>query len=118
MGLAARWDYLNDTRNGGGGGNIYVGGSSLSGSASPGTDGLNGFGIDPSCLASSSNNGQSCKGATHQDIALDLLFYPAVNYTVKVEYRHDWSNRNVFQRADGTWRKSNDVIGTTLVYTF
>jgi outer membrane murein-binding lipoprotein Lpp len=118
MGFAARWDYLNDSKNGGGGGNTYVGGSSIAGSASPGTDGLNGFGIDPACLASSNNNGQSCKGANHQDIALDLMFYPAVSYTVKVEYRHDWSNRNVFQRADGSWRKSNDVIGTTLVYTF
>ncbi|RKU02031.1 hypothetical protein C7H84_18020 [Burkholderia sp. Nafp2/4-1b] len=118
MGVALRWDYLNNSRNGGGGGNTYVGGSALSGMASAGTDGLNGFGIDPSCLAASSNNGLECRGANRQDVAFDLMFYPAVNYTIKVEYRHDWANKNVFQRADGSWRKSNDVIGTTLVYTF
>ncbi|SCK27977.1 DUF3138 family protein, partial [Vogesella sp. LIG4] len=98
MGVTARYDYLNNSKNGGGGGGIVLDSTS-------GMDGYNGFGIDPTCLANSANSGFDCKGANRQDIALDLLFYPTDQVTVKMEYRHDWANQGVFQKADGSASK-------------
>jgi hypothetical protein len=51
-------------------------------------------------------------------VALDLLFYPTGQLTVKVEYRHDWSTQDTFLRSDGSYGKSNDLLGTQLIYSF
>ncbi|NPT40271.1 DUF3138 family protein [Paraburkholderia sp. 1N] len=109
MGATLRFDYLNDQRNGGGGGGTSI---------PSGTDGLNGFGIAPSCLASSATNGSECKGANRMEITGALLFYPTNQITVKAEYRHDWSNERVFQRLDGEYVKSNDVLGVQFIYAY
>ena len=58
------------------------------------------------------------KGAVRQDVALDLLFYPTQQITVKVEYRHDWANNKVFLRNDGSYGKSNDLLATQFIYSF
>ncbi|SCK28006.1 DUF3138 family protein [Vogesella sp. LIG4] len=119
IGSSLRFDYLDTSRNGGGAGTTFTGGSALDGmQASAGTDGVNGFGIAPSCLASSPNNGLECRGARRQDIALDFMLYPTSNVTVKFEYRHDWADLPVFQKSDGSWSKSNDVIGSSFIYSF
>jgi hypothetical protein len=113
MGVTLRYDVLVDAKNGGGGGGIVQN--------SNGMDPYNGFGIDANCLATSQASGGmgfECKGATRQDVALDLLFYPTQQITVKVEYRHDWANRHVFLRNDGSYAKSNDLLGTQLIYSF
>jgi type II secretory pathway pseudopilin PulG len=113
MGWTARYDYLGDHKNGGGGGGIALDGS--------GGDPYNGFGISRECLANSignGGNGSDCSGANRQDIALDLLFYPTNQITVKMEYRHDWASQNVFLRNDGSYSKSNDLFGTQLIYSF
>ncbi|WP_179405410.1 DUF3138 family protein [Burkholderia guangdongensis] len=113
MGVTLRYDLLVDQKNGGGGGGIALNGN--------GMDPFNGFGIDSDCLAMSKANGGvgfECKGATRQDAAVDLLFYPTQQITVKVEYRHDWANRHVFLRNDGSYAKSNDLLGTQLIYSF
>lgn len=113
MGVTARYDVLADTKNGGGGGGIALN--------SNGMDPYDGFGIGASCLANSKANGGlgfECKGAVHQDVALDLLFYPTQQITVKVEYRHDWATQDTFLRSDGSYGKSNDIIATQFIYAF
>ncbi|CAB3785081.1 DUF3138 family protein [Pararobbsia alpina] len=113
MGWTARYDYLGDHKNGGGGGGIALDGL--------GGDPYNGFGISRECLANSvanGGNGSDCSGANRQDVAFDLLFYPTNQITVKMEYRHDWASQNVFLRADGSYSKSNDLLGTQLIYSF
>ena len=84
-------------------------------------DTSNGFGVSADCLANSQANGGlgfECKGANRQDVALDLLFYPTQQITVKVEYRHDWANNKVFLRNDGSYSKSNDLLATQFIYSF
>jgi len=110
MGVTFRYDYLDDSKNGGGGGGIALG--------SQGRDPLNGFGIDPVCLANSSSNGSECKGANRQSLAAALLFYPIDQLIVKMEYRHDWANNDVFVKHNGSFTKTNDVVGASMVYTF
>ncbi len=112
MGATVRYDYLNDGKNGGGGGGIALSG---------GTDGVNGFGVSQDCWTNSIANGGSgyeCKGATRQALTFALLFYPTEQLTLKMEVRHDWANRDVFQRTDGSYRKSNDVFAAQAVYSF
>ncbi|CAE6798533.1 DUF3138 family protein [Paraburkholderia haematera] len=113
MGVTARYDLLVDSKNGGGGGGIGLNGN--------GMDPYNGFGIDSNCLTNSKANGGSgfeCKGATRQDLALDLLFFPTQQITVKLEYRHDWANNRVFLRDDGSYSKSNDLLAAQFIYSF
>ena len=113
MGWTARYDYLADHKNGGGGGGITLDGS--------GGDPYNGFGISRECLANSvsnGGNGSDCSGANRMDVALDLLWYPTAQITVKAEYRHDWASQNVFLRNDGSYSRSNDLFGTQLIYSF
>jgi hypothetical protein len=113
MGVTARYDYLADSKNGGGGGGVALNSS--------GRDPYNGFGIGSECLANSQANGGlgfECKGSNRQDVALDLLFFPTQQITVKVEYRHDWANNTVFLRNDGSYSKSNDLLATQFIYSF
>ncbi|MFM0208674.1 DUF3138 family protein [Paraburkholderia sediminicola] len=113
MGVTARYDLLVDSENGGGGGGIGLNGN--------GMDPYNGFGLDSECLTNSKANGGSgfeCKGATRQDVALDLLFYPTQQIIVKFEYRHDWANNKVFLRDDGSYSKSNDLLAAQFIYSF
>jgi hypothetical protein len=105
MGATLRYDYLNDSRNGGGGGGIVLGAT--------GQDSYNGFGIDPNCA-----NGAQCKGANHQSLTADLLFYPTNQLILKFEMRHDWTNQNVFLRSDGNYTDNNNIIGAQAVYSF
>ena len=113
MGATLRYDLLANSQNGGGGGGIVLN--------SNGMDPYNGFGIGADCLANSQAGGGfgfECKGATRQDVALDLLFYPTQQITVKVEYRHDWATQRVFLHDDGSYGKSNDLLGAQFIYSF
>jgi len=113
MGATLRYDFLNDSKNGGGGGGIVLNGQ--------GRDPYDGFGISPSCFANSQAGGGlgfQCKGTNRQDATFDLLFYATQQITVKVEYRHDWANNNVFLRSDGSYGKSNDLLATQFLYAF
>jgi hypothetical protein len=110
-GATLRYDSLNDSKNGGGGGGIAL-------SQSGGVDSTNGFGISQACFNSSSVNGTDCAGATRQALTAALLFYPTDQLTLKMEVRHDWANRDVFLRNDGSYRKSNDIFAAQAVYSF
>jgi hypothetical protein len=113
VGVTGRYDVLVNSKNGGGASSIVLNGN--------GMDPYNGMGIGSSCLATSKANGGygfDCKGAIRQDVALDLLFYPTQQVTVKVEYRHDWSTQDNFLHSDGSYSKSNDLLGAQLIYAF
>lgn len=114
MGATLRFDYLNNTSNGGGGTNIQYG---LAG-GNPSVNGTSGFGIDPACFQGSATNGTECKGARRYAITADLLFYPTQQITVKVEYRHDAANHPVFLKSNGTYARSNDLAGMQFIYSF
>ncbi|WP_049096572.1 DUF3138 family protein, partial [Burkholderia cepacia] len=114
MGATLRFDYLNNTSNGGGGTNIQYG---LAG-GNPSVNGSSGFGIDPACFQGSSTNGTECKGAQRYAITADLLFYPTQQITVKLEYRHDAANHPVFLKSNGTYARSNDLAGMQFIYSF
>ncbi len=114
VGTVLRFDYLNNSRNGGGGSGILYGLSGNTASINP----TSGWGVDQQCLNASSNNGMDCKGTNRSDIALDLLFYPTDKMTVKVEYRHDFASNAVFQRNDGSLSRNNDIFATQFIYSF
>ncbi|MFM0648055.1 DUF3138 family protein [Paraburkholderia bryophila] len=114
MGATLRFDYLNDTANGGGAPNILYG---LAG-GNPAVNASSGFGIDPACFAASTRNGTECKGAAHYDITADLLFFPTQQITLKFEYRHDQANHPVFLMNDGTYSRANDILATQFIYSF
>ncbi|HXZ07893.1 MAG TPA: DUF3138 family protein, partial [Paraburkholderia sp.] len=46
------------------------------------------------------------------------LFYPTQQIQVKVEYRHDWANNQVFLRDNGSYSKNNDLLATQFIYSF
>ena len=110
FGTSARFDYLNDEKNGGGGGGIVLSGS--------GFDGHNGWGISQDCLAGSAVAGTDCKGANRSDITFDFLWYITDQATLKAEYRHDMASENVFLKNDGTYSKHNDLLSTQFIYAF
>ncbi|WCM20510.1 DUF3138 family protein [Paraburkholderia bryophila] len=113
MGATLRYDFLADSKNGGGGGGVALNGQ--------GRDPYNGFGVSADCMASAQANGGlglQCKGSNRQDVALDLLFFPTAQITVKLEYRHDWADNKVFLRHDGSYSSSNDLLATQFIYAF
>lgn len=114
-----RADYLDNSKNGGGMPAIY----GLAASATPGTDTVNGFGIDPACYASAqaadaTDFGYSCKGAKRTSLTAALLYYPIKQVVLKAEFRYDHANMPVFQKKDATATNNNSLIGLQAVYGF
>jgi hypothetical protein len=101
-----RFDYINNSKNGGG---------------------LLGYGINPdNGIGPDGNLGcdgtytSSCnEGANRYALSLGVNYAFNSNTTFKAEYRYDWSNLNVFQYvSDGSYRKSNSVLGGSVVVFF
>lgn len=109
MGITGRIDYLNDETNGGGGGGTYFG---------SGTDGYNGFGIAPECLANSSHNGKDCNGGNHISLTATWLLYPTDQITLKTEARYDMSSEKLFSDSNGQSNRSNMIYGLQFVYVY
>jgi len=114
MGATLRFDYLNDTANGGGASNILYGATG----GNPAVNGTSGFGVDPACLQRSTSNGSECKGSAHYDITADLLFYPTAQIIVKFEYRHDQASHAVFLNSNGSYSRGNDIAAAQFIYSF
>ncbi|MBA4710125.1 DUF3138 family protein [Aquitalea aquatica] len=108
MGWTLRYDYLDNSKNGGGTPNLALGSS--------GNDGANGFGSDPACVAA--NGVAGCSGAKRQDITAALLFYPSEQLQLKLEYRHDIASQATFDNNSGGTGKHNDVLSAQAVYSF
>jgi hypothetical protein len=112
-----RFDYINNSRHGGG--LLGYGGTATS-------DGFGGDyrnGIGPDGNLACGNGGlfvAGCEeGANRYALAVGLnyVFNP---YTIfKVEARYDWANQPVFLYVnDGSYRKNNTVLGTSVVVSF
>ncbi len=104
-----RFDYLYNGKNGGG----------LLGY---GMDSGNGIGPagNLGCLQGEAAVDSGCnKGASRYALALGFN-YVFNEYTMfKAEYRYDWSNLDVFEYvSDGSYRKSNSVLGASVVVSF
>ncbi|WP_293764127.1 DUF3138 family protein [uncultured Aquitalea sp.] len=108
MGWTLRYDYLDNSRGGGGNPNLWLGDN--------GHDGINGFGSDPACVAA--NGATACKGAKRQALTAALLFYPSEQLQLKLEARYDLSSQATFDTTDGTTRKSNATMAAQAVYSF
>ncbi|MGC8703466.1 MAG: DUF3138 family protein, partial [Thiomonas sp.] len=107
----ARFDYLNDSRNGGG----------LPGGVS-GLDPINGFGPAPAtCTLSNSGGLTGCtgNGANRYALSLGLNYLYTKSTTFKVEYRYDRANLATFQNvSDGSYKKDNNLLAASVVVSF
>ena len=102
----ARFDYINNNKNGGG----------LLGF---GADNVNGIGPDATLGCADAYVSGCDKGANRYALALGLKYLFNEFTTFKAEYRYDWSNLNVFENvSDGTYRKNNNVLGAAVVLGF
>ena len=121
----ARFDYINNSKNGGGllgygGASTGSGTDPLTG-ASYGGDYVNGIG--PDATLNCGNGGvyaDGCnKGANRYALSLGINYLFNPNTMFKAEYRYDWSNLNVFEFVDSsTFRKYNNVFGAAVVVSF
>jgi hypothetical protein len=104
-----RFDYLNNSRNGGG----------LLGY---GMDSGNGIGPDGSlgCAQGATAVAPGCNdGANRYALAAGMNYVFNEYTTFKVEARYDWASLPVFQYVnDGSFRKSNTVLGAAVVVSF
>jgi hypothetical protein len=104
-----RFDYLNNSRNGGG----------LLGY---GIDSGNGIGPDGSlgCVQGAAAVDPGCSDGANRYALAAGLNYRFNEYTIfKAEYRYDWANQPVFLYVnDGSYRKSNSVLGASVVVSF
>jgi hypothetical protein len=105
----ARYDYLKNSKNGGG---------------------LLGFGADPRNGIGPTMTGRDVDsgdllfadtdtGANRQALALGLNYLYDLNTTFKLEYRYDRADRSVFELVkDGSFSKSNNLLGASVVVKF
>jgi len=104
----ARFDYINNGKNGGG----------LLGYGVDNVNGIGpGFTQDPDTGEWGVTDAN--KGANRYALSVGVN-YTFNQYTMfKAEYRYDWSNLNVFQYVtDGSYRKNNSVLGGAVVVSF
>ncbi len=101
--LAARADYLNNEKNGGGTFNIGT------------DDRINGFGRgDPN-----DPNYDPNVGANRYSLSLAATYRMTTNAALRLEYRHDHATTAAFYYyGDQTYRKNNDVFGLQTIVNF
>lgn len=114
--VAARLDYINNARNGGGTFNIAF-------DCSSGTclgDGRNGFG--PGMVRDDSGAwglGDPNRGANRTALALGVNYLLTQNTTLKAEYRYDRASVPVFiELPSGNYRRDNNLFGASVVVSF
>jgi hypothetical protein len=108
-----RADYIKNDKNGGGlyTYNGYTTFDETTGAPIYGNDDRNGLGPDL--------NGDVNKGANRYALSLGLKYAFDKATTMKVEYRLDGADRSVFLDVkDGTYKKSNSLLGASMVVAF
>jgi hypothetical protein len=104
-----RFDYLKNSKNGGG----------LLGF---GADARNGIG--PTMTGRDGDTGDLLltdteRGANRMALALGINYLYDLNTTFKLEYRYDRADRSVFELVkDGSFSKSNNLLGASVVVKF
>jgi len=102
----ARFDYIDNARNGGG---------LLGYGASP----QNGIGPDGTLDCATAYVTGCDQGANRYALSVGLNYAFNANTIFKAEYRYDWSNLYVFQYvSDGSFRKYNSIFGGSVVVSF
>jgi hypothetical protein len=83
-------------------------------------DGRNGFGPKMNFVADSAEwePDGSGRGANRYALSLGLRYLYGLNTTWKIEYRLDAANGNVFLYPDGSYRKRNELVGTSVTVAF
>lgn len=104
----ARFDYINNKKNGGGLLQYAV------------ADGRNGIGPDANLGCTPANLVDGCDtGANRYALAVGVNYLLTANTTVKTEYRIDRASQPVFLNArDGSYGKSNQLLGASVVVSF
>ena len=104
----ARFDYINNAKNGGG---------LLQYSSA---DGRNGIGPDATLGCSPITLVDGCdKGANRYALAIGVNYQLTANAMIKTEYRLDRATQPVFlDIRDGSYRKSNSLLGASVVVFF
>ena len=116
--LAARFDYINNKKNGGGTFNIAFP-CDVNGVCSP--DGRNGFG--PGMVLDTETGAWAVAdpdtGANRYALALGMNYALTGNASMKFEYRYDRATQPVFMSfPDGGYKKDNHLLGTSVVVSF
>ena len=115
MGWTVRYDYLNNSQNGGG----TFGTVLVDGVQGKPTDPINGFGVGADCYAANAGAVGNCAGANRHALSLGLQFYPHKQLILKSELRYDYATQNTFYSVtDGNYRNSNTVFALQGVYSF
>jgi hypothetical protein len=111
--LAARADYMNNDKNGGG--TFALGGGALPGVSGFVGDAYNGFGPgDPNAPGYDPN-----RGANRYELSLSATYRMSPYVAVRGEYRHDHATTPAFYFwTDQTFRSSNDVLGLQTIVNF
>ena len=112
--LAARADYINNAKNGGGTYNIFF-------PTAGGPDGRNGFGpgMEQDPITGLWSVVDPNTGANRFALALGMNYALTGNATMKVEYRYDLASKAVFiALPDGTYKKNNSLLGASVVVSF
>ena len=112
----ARFDYVRNAKNGGG----LLG---YTGYWDPAVfshgDNRNGIGVDPTIDCVTDPTIAACNtGANRYALSMGLSYLWDMNTTFKVEYRMDRSNLPVFGYQDGSFRKSNSLLGASVLVAF
>ncbi|MDT7834689.1 DUF3138 family protein [Aquabacterium sp. OR-4] len=113
----ARFDYLNNKKNGGG---LLTYTGYYDSDIGLGGDYRNGIGMDPTQDCLSDNTTSACnKGANRMALSLGLSYLFNLNTTFKTELRLDRANLPVFfDVKTGEFRKNNAVFGSSVVVSF
>ncbi|MET3134278.1 opacity protein-like surface antigen [Oxalobacteraceae bacterium GrIS 1.11] len=120
----ARFDYINNKRNGGG-----VFGSAFGndpknpcldtgGAPANCPDGRNGFGSGMVFDGANWVVLDPTSGSNRYALSLGLNYALMPGVNVKGEYRYDRSSANVFQTSDGQYRRDNHVVGVSTILSF
>ena len=104
----ARFDYINNAKNGGGLLQYSV------------EDGRNGIGPDATLGCTTTGWVDGCdKGANRYALALGVNYLLTANATLKAEYRLDRATQPVFYDVkNDSYRKSNSLLGASVVVSF
>jgi hypothetical protein len=104
----ARFDYIDNSRNGGG---LLGYGADNKNGIGPGVSGV---APDGSLIYSNPD-----KGANRYALSIGMNYLFNQYTTFKAEYRYDWSNLNVFNYVnDNSFRKNNSIFGASVVLGF
>ncbi|MBI3228667.1 MAG: DUF3138 family protein, partial [Burkholderiales bacterium] len=116
----ARFDYINNSRNGGGLIGSTFGGTckDLGGVDVNCPDGRNGFGSSMVFDGTTWLVEDPSRGTNRMALSLGLNYSLMPSVNLKAEYRYDRSSGYVFKNADGNYVRDNHIFGVSTVISF